>query len=91
NLESEENMFDTAIAIGSLHHLKDPIRGIMKMEQMTRGSIVIADWNSKSAGIHNPHSREDLEQKEKSIKLHAAENGYSVSDFDYWYMIHKTK
>lgn len=91
NLELEEEFFDTAVAIGSLHHLKDPVQGIVKMEQMTKGSIVITDWNSKSAGIHNPHSTEDLESKEKSIKKHAKDNGYSVSDFEYWYMIFKKR
>ncbi len=91
HLDMGEEIFDTAIAIGSLHHLKDPVKGIVKMEQATQGRIVITDWNSKSAGIHNPHTTEDLELKEKTIRRHASDHNYSVSNYDYWYMIYKEK
>ena len=81
--------FDTSIAIASLHHLKDPVAGLRKMEELTRGSVIVTDWNESSAGIHNPHSREDLGDKERSLKKYANESGYSISDHKYWYVLHK--
>ena len=82
-------VFDTSIAIASLHHLADPILGIKKMEKLTRGSIIVTDWNEASAGIHNPHSSDSLAEKERTLKRHALEAGYSVLDHRYWYMLHK--
>jgi|YelNatPaOPRAMG01_1025707.scaffolds.fasta_scaffold00551_23 ubiquinone/menaquinone biosynthesis C-methylase UbiE len=88
-LNLTNDTFDTSIAIASLHHLGDPVAGIRKMEKLTRRSIIVTDWNSSSAGIHNPHSRDDLAGKERSLKKHAQEAGYSITDHRYWYMLHK--
>jgi 2-polyprenyl-3-methyl-5-hydroxy-6-metoxy-1,4-benzoquinol methylase len=81
--------FDTSIALASLHHLEDPVIGIRKMEKLTSGSIIVTDWKGSSAGIHNPHSKDDLSRKERSLKKHAQEEEYSVVDHKYWYMLHK--
>ena len=89
DLNLGNDVFDTSIAIASLHHLRDPVLGVKKMEKLTRGSIIVTDWNEASAGIHNPHSRVDLAEKERSLKRHAKEAGYSVLDHRYWYILHK--
>ena len=89
DLDLGDDVFDTSIAIASLHHLGDPVLGIKKMEKLTRGSIIVTDWNEESAGIHNPHSRDSLAEKERALKGHAREAGYSILDHRYWYMLHK--
>ena len=37
DLDLGDDVFDTSIAIASLHHLGDPVLGIKKMEKLTRG------------------------------------------------------
>ena len=89
DLDLGKETFDTSIAIASLHHLKDPVAGIKKMEDLTRGNVIVTDWNESSAGIHNPHSSDDLGEKERSLKKYANESGYSISEHKYWYVLHK--
>ncbi len=83
------NSFDTTLAICSLHHVNDTVRGIREMERVTSGRIIITDWDPTSSGIYNPHSPEDLQEVKDSIYGHASGNGYNFEEKGRWYLAWK--
>ena len=86
-----DNHFNSSLALFSMHHLKDPAKGMREMERVTSGSIVIAEWGRESAGKFNPHSEEHLSGTKASIMEFAKNNGYETQDHDAWYLVWKTK
>lgn len=81
-----DKKFDTTISISSLHHFREPEKGLRNMERVTRKRLVVADWNGKSAGITNPHDPEDLEAPMKRVKSYLEENSYEIISSEHWYM-----
>ena len=77
------------MAICSLHHVADTIKGIREMERVSSGRIIITDWDPSSSGIHNPHSPDDLQEIKDRIYRHAGENGYSFEEKGRWYLAWK--
>lgn len=85
----EREMFDTTMAICSLHHLKYPSEGIREMERVSRERVLITDWDPTSSGVHNPHSEDELQKVKDEIRRHADENGYTFSEMGKWYLAWK--
>lgn len=89
NPNFDENAFETSISISSLHHLDSPVKGIKNMEMATSKRVIIADWNGKSAGVENPHSREEMEKSERAVKEYLIRNSYNLKENEYWYLAWK--
>jgi 2-polyprenyl-3-methyl-5-hydroxy-6-metoxy-1,4-benzoquinol methylase len=87
----EGKKFDTSICIAALHHVKDPVAGLKRMEDLTSGAVIITDWNHKSAGKHNPHPEHELRSKMTSLIEYGEKNGYEISHHEYWYSMIKHK
>ncbi len=87
--ELSSGEFDSVISIASLHHLMDPVRVLRNLEKSGPRILIAADWNHKSAGVYNPHSKEDLNRIEKDVYSFAKEKGYRIEEHDFWYMIWK--
>ncbi len=85
NFPEVSDEYDTVISVSSLHHLKDPQIALSKIERLARKRVIIADWNSKSAGKKNPHSEEDLTDSEEKVKGHMEKNGYRIEEHQNWY------
>lgn len=81
--------FDTSMAICSLHHVLDTVEGIREIERVTTGRVILTDWDPTSAGIHNPHSPEELQSVKDMVKQHANEHGYTFEEKGKWYLAWK--
>lgn len=77
--------YDTTISLSSLHHLQDPSPALSKIERLTKKRVIIADWNSNSAGKKNPHSPEHLREIEEKVKDHMKAHSYTIEDHENWY------
>ena len=88
-LPFEDQSFDSSLAVCSLHHLEDPVKGLNEMERVTSGRIIVTDWDVGSAGSHNPHSPEHLGRTKSAILSHAGKNGYEVKEMGKWYLVYR--
>lgn len=89
NMPFENGAFDTSMAICSMHHVSDTIKGIQEIERVTSGRIILTDWDPTSAGRHNPHSPEDLQAVKDNVMEHARSNGYNFEEKGKWYLAWK--
>lgn len=85
----ENGTFDTSMAICSLHHVPDTIKGIREIERVTSGRVILTDWDPTSAGVHNPHSPDELQAVKLRVKHYANENGYNFVENGKWYLAWK--
>ena len=90
-INSPDNRFSTSISLFSAHHFSNTLKAINKIENVTSGTIIIADWSPASSGISNPHSSEELEKSMSTVKNYALKNKYKIQNNKMWFMIYKTK
>lgn len=86
NLSFGDGAFDTSISISAIHHFSDPVAGIKSMERVTRGRVIVADWNEDSAGVTNPHKPEDLKVVKEAAMDYLQKNSYNILEDKYWFM-----
>ncbi len=89
DLPFRSRTFDTSLAVCSLHHLQDPLKGLLEMERVTSGRVIVCDWDTGSSGFHNPHSPEHLGRNKKAILSHAGMNGYQIQENGTWFMAYR--
>ncbi len=82
----KDGSFDTSVSICSLHHMKDPVKGMAEMERVTSGRVIITDWDPSSSGSHNPHTPRELENNKKAILTYARNRGYRVEEKGAWFL-----
>lgn len=78
--------FDSTISISSIHHLDDPVKGVRNMEKVSGKRILVADWNGQSAGVTNPHKKEQLEASKKILFDYFRNNDYHTIEDKYWFL-----
>ncbi|MCL4329871.1 MAG: class I SAM-dependent methyltransferase [Candidatus Thermoplasmatota archaeon] len=89
DLPFEDQSFDSSLAVCSLHHLNDPVKGLIEMERVTSGRIIVTDWDVGSSGSHNPHSPEHLGRIKGAILSYAGKNGYEIREMGNWYLVYR--
>ena len=82
-----DGVFETSIAVCSLHHLQSPSTGMREIERVASRRVIVTDWQPSSSGIHNPHSPKDLEKNRDEILEFAYERGYNFEDHDKWFLV----
>lgn len=85
-LPYEQNYFDTSLAICSLHHIPETREAISEIERVTKGRIIIADWEASFADSRLPHSHEDMAGNKDRIFEHAKKNGYRTEERGDWFL-----
>ncbi len=90
-INSPDNRFSSSISLFSAHHFSNTLKAINKIENVTSGTIIIADWSPESSGISNPHSPEELKKSMDTVKNYALKNKYKIQNNKMWFMIYKTK
>ncbi len=80
---------DSAVSVAALHHIRHVEQALREMERVAKRLVAIYDWTPDSAGITNPHSPQELEQKMEEAFAAARYLGYQTSRRILWYRLLK--
>lgn len=86
NLPHEDGYFDTSIAVCSFHHVPEISHAMEELVRVTKGRIIIADWDTSASGTRVPHSAEELAHNKEKILKYAQVNGFRTEEKGEWFL-----